>query len=324
MRSRLTSLRSRSATAITAFTAISAIGRWQRLTILEESVVIAVCTRGSTSSTEYSNASAALASCSCATEHARSKPSAIRIGWMPRSSSVSACSRRAPARTTTPVVPSPISLSCERLRSTSSFAIWWPTCICSRIVAPSFEIVTSPSGDESILSMPLGPSEVRSTLHTDLAACRGRAPRHGGEMRAVEPGKAARAGAAQRARAGAVAAVGRRRAYLNVGLLRLKTLEALVARALAHDDKGPPILVEDERHTGCGAASAEGQERGAGGDTEAGRATASRAGGGAGCERGERSAMGVGRKYREQAHEPPSSARRVAGELTAPRRATRR
>ena len=39
-------------------------------------------------------------SCSTATAHARSKPSAIRIGWMPRSSKASLCSRRAPARTT--------------------------------------------------------------------------------------------------------------------------------------------------------------------------------------------------------------------------------
>src|SRR6266852_3821862 len=31
--------------------------------------------------------------------HARSKPSAIRIGWMPRSSRASLCSSRAPART---------------------------------------------------------------------------------------------------------------------------------------------------------------------------------------------------------------------------------
>ena len=40
-----------------------------------------------------------------------------------------ACSRRAPARTTTPVVPSPISWSCDRDSSTSSFAIWLSTSI---------------------------------------------------------------------------------------------------------------------------------------------------------------------------------------------------
>jgi hypothetical protein len=41
-----------------------------------------------------------------------SKPCPIRTGCMPLSSSLSACSSRAPASTTTPVVPSPISLSC--------------------------------------------------------------------------------------------------------------------------------------------------------------------------------------------------------------------
>src|SRR5260370_15726235 len=38
-------------------------------------------------------------SCSTATTHARSNPSAIRMGWIPRSRRASLCSRRAPAST---------------------------------------------------------------------------------------------------------------------------------------------------------------------------------------------------------------------------------
>ena len=57
---------------------------------------------------------------------------------------------------TTPVVPSPISSSCDLDRSTSNFAISCSTFICSNIVAPSFVIVTSESGDTSILSIPAG------------------------------------------------------------------------------------------------------------------------------------------------------------------------
>jgi hypothetical protein len=46
-----------------------------------------------------------------AISQAASKPSAILSGWIPLSKSFYAYSRMAPARTTTPVVPSPISLS---------------------------------------------------------------------------------------------------------------------------------------------------------------------------------------------------------------------
>mmetsp|Transcript_73368 Transcript_73368/g.122582 ORF Transcript_73368/g.122582 Transcript_73368/m.122582 type:complete len:325 (-) Transcript_73368:450-1424(-) len=60
IKSRFTSRRSKSATESTASTAISAIRLWLRLTILDESVVIATSTRDSFSSNEYSNVSAML------------------------------------------------------------------------------------------------------------------------------------------------------------------------------------------------------------------------------------------------------------------------
>ena len=71
---------------------------------------------------------------------------------------------------TTPVVPSPTSSSWLLDSSTSSLAIWCWTSILLSMVAPSFVTVTSPSGLTSILSMPLGPSEVRRVLETTLAA----------------------------------------------------------------------------------------------------------------------------------------------------------
>ena len=44
------------------------------------------------------------------------------------------------------------------------------TSICSMMVAPSLETITSPSGDTSILSIPLGPREVFKRFATVLAA----------------------------------------------------------------------------------------------------------------------------------------------------------
>ena len=54
--------------------------------------------------------------------------------------------------------------------STSSLATWWSTLIFFSMVAPSFVIVMSPSGETIILSMPLGPSEVLIMDATALAA----------------------------------------------------------------------------------------------------------------------------------------------------------
>lgn len=50
---------------------------------------------------------------------AREKDSAMIVGWIPLPSSFSAAPSRAPARTTTDVVPSPASISCAAERSTS-------------------------------------------------------------------------------------------------------------------------------------------------------------------------------------------------------------
>ena len=109
IRSRFTSRRSRSATASTALTHISANCRLWRPTILEDSVVMHVRTSGSMSSREKVNSVAIESRRSVATRHAFSYPSAMRSGWMPMSRRGSAISSREPARTTTPVVPSPIS-----------------------------------------------------------------------------------------------------------------------------------------------------------------------------------------------------------------------
>ena len=61
-----------SATLSTASTAISAIGLCARLTILEESVVIATSTSFSLLSSEYSKVSEISARCAVATAHALS------------------------------------------------------------------------------------------------------------------------------------------------------------------------------------------------------------------------------------------------------------
>lgn len=50
------------------------------------------------------------------------------------------CSSNAPAITTTPVVPSPISLSWLLESSTNKRPIWFSTSICSKMVAPSLAI----------------------------------------------------------------------------------------------------------------------------------------------------------------------------------------
>mmetsp|Transcript_8515 Transcript_8515/g.13447 ORF Transcript_8515/g.13447 Transcript_8515/m.13447 type:complete len:438 (+) Transcript_8515:1175-2488(+) len=80
IRSRFTSPRERSATAITALTQISAISRLQRLTIFEDRVVMHVCTRGSMLVASNSNFSEMRVSSSTATLDAISYPSAMRRG----------------------------------------------------------------------------------------------------------------------------------------------------------------------------------------------------------------------------------------------------
>ena len=80
MRSRFTSRRSMSATAITALTQISAISRLHRLTILLESVVMHVRTSGSMFSAENAKTSEIFWSSATAIFAAISYPSAMRRG----------------------------------------------------------------------------------------------------------------------------------------------------------------------------------------------------------------------------------------------------
>jgi len=89
-----------------------------------------------------------------------SKPLAIFKGCNPLSIKYEAYSNKAPANTTTPVVPSPISSSYDFDNSTNNLAVGCSISIFSTIVAPSFVTTTSPSPDTNILSIPLGPKEV--------------------------------------------------------------------------------------------------------------------------------------------------------------------
>lgn len=89
---------------------------------------------------------------------------------VPLSKSFSACSSRAPAKTTMPVVPSPTSLSWLLESSTNNLATGCWISIFSTMVAPSLVTVTSWSGDTNSLSRPLGPRDDFNVLATDLAA----------------------------------------------------------------------------------------------------------------------------------------------------------
>lgn len=91
---------------------------------------------------------------------ALSNPEAIFKGWSPFSNNFSDYSINIPARITTPVVPSPISLSYEIESSTINLDMGWVISIFSIIVAPSLVIKGSPSGEMIILSIPFGPKEV--------------------------------------------------------------------------------------------------------------------------------------------------------------------
>lgn len=74
------------------------------------------------------------------------------------------------ATTTTDVVPSPTSLSCNWLNSTITFAAGCSTSNYLRIVAPSLVIVTSPISSTSILSKPYGPNDVLTTFAIAITA----------------------------------------------------------------------------------------------------------------------------------------------------------
>lgn len=64
------------------------------------------------------------------------------------------------------MVPSPASMSWDWEHSTSILAAGWRTFIFDSIVAPSFEIRTSPEGSCISLSMPRGPRDVLTAAAT--------------------------------------------------------------------------------------------------------------------------------------------------------------
>mmetsp|Transcript_55635 Transcript_55635/g.144646 ORF Transcript_55635/g.144646 Transcript_55635/m.144646 type:complete len:268 (+) Transcript_55635:991-1794(+) len=107
---------------------------------------------------------------SSAFSSAMRKASVMVCGWMPLASSRSAACSSAPAVTTTEVVPSPASTSWAFESSTIILAVGCVSFICCRMVAPSFEMITSPLGSWIILSMPFGPSDVLTVWATALAA----------------------------------------------------------------------------------------------------------------------------------------------------------
>mmetsp|Transcript_25921 Transcript_25921/g.62646 ORF Transcript_25921/g.62646 Transcript_25921/m.62646 type:complete len:205 (-) Transcript_25921:47-661(-) len=101
---------------------------------------------------------------------ARRYPVMIVVGWIEFFTSSLARLSSSAATITTEVVPSPTSLSCISDSCTSTRAAGCSTSSISRIVAPSFVIVTSPRSSTSILSSPIGPNDVFTTLATEQAA----------------------------------------------------------------------------------------------------------------------------------------------------------
>mmetsp|Transcript_32802 Transcript_32802/g.76615 ORF Transcript_32802/g.76615 Transcript_32802/m.76615 type:complete len:247 (-) Transcript_32802:139-879(-) len=98
------------------------------------------------------------------------KASEIWLGCRPRVSRVCTAFNSPPASTTTLVVPSPASMSCDLDSSTIIFAAGWLTLMCRRIVAPSLVMITSPLCVSIILSIPRGPSDVRTASEMALPA----------------------------------------------------------------------------------------------------------------------------------------------------------
>jgi len=78
-----------------------------------------------------------------AISQALSYPSTTFKGCNPLSINFKASSNKAPAKTTTPVVPSPISLSYEFDNSHNNLAVGCSMSILDKIVAPSLVTTTS-------------------------------------------------------------------------------------------------------------------------------------------------------------------------------------
>lgn len=111
IRSKLTSFLSKSATDNTAFTAISAIFYLSLLTTFEPNEVFADSIKFKWLSENISISSEIFSIVFKQISQAFSNPSAIFNGCRPLSIKKWAYSNKAPANTTTPVVPSPISSS---------------------------------------------------------------------------------------------------------------------------------------------------------------------------------------------------------------------
>mmetsp|Transcript_15172 Transcript_15172/g.41426 ORF Transcript_15172/g.41426 Transcript_15172/m.41426 type:complete len:239 (-) Transcript_15172:274-990(-) len=105
-----------------------------------------------------------------ALSHASPMASEMTVGCTPRLRRPMHLLRRDPQRTVTEVVPSPATISCDLESSTSIFAAGWATSILFRMVAPSLVMVTSLFPLTSILSIPLGPREVRMASASFFAA----------------------------------------------------------------------------------------------------------------------------------------------------------
>ncbi len=110
------------------------------------------------------------------------KASEITEGWIPLDRSRSAAPRRLPQMTTTDVVPSPASTSWALDRLTSMRAVGCITDMALSIVLPSLVMIVSPLPLRIILSMPRGPSDVRTASATAVAN-RVRAVPHGAGRR---------------------------------------------------------------------------------------------------------------------------------------------
>lgn len=149
---------------VTAFTAMgpSRFEYWE--TILEESEVLAAWSRAEVSVSEMGRDMSWRTSTAAAA--ARWKASEMTEGWMPLPRSLSAAPSKLPQMTTTEVVPSPASMSWAVERLTSIFAVGCITDMLFSMVLPSFVIIVSPLPLWIILSMPLGPREVRMASAT--------------------------------------------------------------------------------------------------------------------------------------------------------------
>ncbi len=159
---------SSSSTARTASTISSASVSRADSAPLPVIAVAAICSSVSRSSAETSIASSV--TISFARSAACRYPCAIVVAWTSESSSSSACSNSSPATTTAVVVPSPTSSSWVSDTSTIMFAAGWSMSISLRIVTPSFVTTTSPESETSILSIPFGPSVVRTDSATAFPA----------------------------------------------------------------------------------------------------------------------------------------------------------